>query len=311
MGYSAAAGFRDIGSSTMDYIPEVWAGELLIKFYDNTVLGDITNTDYEGAITKQGDKVHIRTLPDITINTHRKGQTLDYEQPESTATSLDIDQGKSWSFVADRVDLAQTDIKDYVDKWTSDAAEQMKITIDTQILANVYSNADSDNQGSTAGRKSGDINLGVSGSPLEVTAANVIDVITDCGTVLDEENVPQSGRFMVVPPWFLGMIKKSDLKDASLAGDSVSIARNGKVGMIDRFMLYSSNLLTTTADGGGETATNIIFGTNHAITFASQLTENEVLPNPNGFGTLHRGLQVYGYKVVKAEALGWLYAYKG
>jgi hypothetical protein len=88
--------------------------------------------------------------------------------------------------------------------------------------------------------------------------------------------------------------------------------RNGRLGMIDRFELFSSNLLATTADGTGNTCWNVIFGTKDGgISFATQLTENERLPNPFGFGTLYRGLQVYGYKVVLSKALGWLYAYLG
>jgi len=39
--------------------------------------------------------------------------------------------------------------------------------------------------------------------------------------------------------------------------------------------------------------------------------KNEHLINPDTFGMLHRGLQVYGYKTVKDEALGVLFAYKG
>lgn len=309
MSVATAAGFRDIGSDTMGYIPEVWAGELLVKFYAATVFGEIANTDYEGDIKAFGDVVHIRVLPDITISNYRKGQTLFYEQPESTEVTLNIDQAKSWSFVGDRIDLAQTDLKNYIDRWTDDAAEQLKIAIDTDILADVYSSAATANQGATAGAISGNINLGVTGTSVSITKVNVLEKIVECGQVLDEQNIPESGRWMVIPAWMAALIKKSDLKDASLAGDGTSIMRNGRIGMIDRFTLFTSNLIDVTSDGGN--VYNIIFGTNHAISFASQLVENETLPNPNGFGTLHRGLQVYGFDVIKADALGWLYASQG
>ncbi len=310
MAYPTAPGFRDIGSTTMIYHPTLYAPKLLIKFYARTVFGAISNTDYEGQISKMGQEVKIRTLPDITIRDYRKGQTLVNEQPTSTATNLLIDKGKYWAFVDDDVDQKQTDIKDYVEQWTGDAAEQLAITIDTGILGDIYSSANASNQGATAGAISSNINLGVSGTPLALTKANILEKIVDCGQVLDEQNVPEMGRWIVLPAWACAMIKKSDLKDASLAGDGTSVIRNGRVGMIDRFTIYMSNNLTNTTDGANEVA-NCIFGTNHALTFASQLTKNESLRNPNGFGTLYRGLQVYGYKVVKPEALGWLYAYQG
>jgi len=114
----------------------------------------------------------------------------------------------------------------------------------------------------------------------------------------------------VIPAWMCSLILTSDLKDASLSGDGTSMLRNGRLGMIDTFTLYKSNQLPTTADGSANTCTFIMFGTRDAVTFATQITENENLKNPNAFGTLFRGLQVYGFKTIKPEALGILYAHK-
>ena len=47
------------------YIPEIWSGKLIEKFYNSTVLAAIANTNYEGEIKAFGDKVHIRTKPTI------------------------------------------------------------------------------------------------------------------------------------------------------------------------------------------------------------------------------------------------------
>jgi len=310
--YPAAAGIRNIGDSTMKYIPTIYSGKMLVKFYTNTVFGAIANTDYEGEIKAQGDKVEIRSLPDITINSHAKGQTLVYEQPEATPVSLDIDQGKSWSFATNIVDDAQTDIKDYAEKWGDVAQRQMKIAIDSDVLGNVYTDAADANQGTDSGAIAADIELGTDGgTSVTLAKTDVLEKIVDCGQVLTEQDVPEEGRWMVIPAWMCSLIMKSDLKDASLAGDGTSIMRNGRLGVIDTFTLYKSNQLPTSADGVAATCTFILFGTNHAITFAAQITENENLKNPNAFGTLFRGLQVYGYKVVKPEALGVLYAKKG
>lgn len=307
MGYPVAPGKVDIGSITMRYIPQLWAGKLLVKYYDSTVLSVITNTNYEGMIKKMGDTVYIRQRPDMTIRDYVKGQALVNEQPEAASTTLLIDKGKYWSFVTEDLDKVQTDIKNFVNEWTTDAAEQLKITIDTDVLGSIYADASAQNQGATAGRISGAFDLGVAGAPEALTTANILQYLVDCGTVLDEQNVPESNRWIILPPWATGLIKKSDLKDASLAGDSTSILRNGVVGMIDRFMIYNSNLLAGSSSAGQQ----IIFGHKDATTFATQLVETKVLDNPNGFGMLHRGLQVYGYKVEKPEAMGVLYATKG
>jgi hypothetical protein len=304
MGVSVAAGHPAYSGT---FIPEIWSGKLLVKFYDATVLGDITNTDYEGEIKSQGDKVIIRQTPTMTIRDYSKGQTLVTEKPEAPVLNLNIDRAKYFSFTVDDIDRYQSDVN-VMDDWSADAGEQMKIAVDSLVLGTVYADAHAKNQGATAGVKSGKYNLGTTGSPIQLTKTNILDYFVDMGTVLDEQNVPEQGRFIVLPPWACGLIKKSDLRDASITGDGESILRNGRLGMIDRFTIYRSNLLATTFDTPN-TVTNIIFGTNHAISFAAQMTEMESLKGESTFGTIVRGLNVFGFKTLKTEALGRLYAY--
>ena len=295
MALPVAAGHPQLSGVT---IPNaIWSGKLLVKFYEATVLAAIANTEYEGEIASQGDKVIIRTTPSITIRDYSKGMTLQTERPEPETVELDIDRGKYWQLVADDVDKFQSDYN-YVDDWTRDASEQLKITIDTQVLADIYADASASNSGLTAGVRSSSYNLGVTGTPFTLDKTNILDFIVNMGSVLDEQNVPESDRWLILPVWACGMIKKSDLKDASLSGDQTSIMRNGQIGMIDRFMIYRSNLL---AVSGVET--NIIAGHKSGLTFASQMLNSETLRAESTFGTLVRGLQVYGYKVIKSESI--------
>lgn len=281
------------------YTPEIWSGKTLIKFYTATVFGDIANTWYEGEIKSYGDTVHIRTIPDITIRDYTIGQKLQYENPRGTLVDLLVNKGKYYAININDVERMQSDLA-YVEKWSDDAGQQMAITIDSAVLADVYADAHASNKGTTAGAKSSAYDLGVTTDPALVDKTNILDYIVDMGSVLDEQDVPATERYLVLPPLLCGMIKKSDLKDASLSGDGTSMMRNGRLGIIDRFTLYVSNQLATTVSG---TEHNVIAGHKAAITFASQMTENETLKNPDDFGDLMRGLQVYGYKVIKPEAL--------
>lgn len=280
------------------FIPEIWSTKLLIKFYDNTVFGDICNTDYEGEIQKIGDTVNIRTRADITIRDYVKGGGLTYEDPVAPIVQLLIDQGKYFAFNAYDVDKIQSDIN-LMNEWSDDGGEQLKIAVDTDILSTIYASADSANAGNTAGRKSGNIVLGTDAAPLDLTKGNIVDKIVDMNTVMDEQNLPETGRYLVLPPSGCARIKTSELKDASLTGDGVSTLRNGKVGMIDRTTIYQSNSLDV--DTGKY---NLIFGHKVATTFAAQLTNMEAVDNPDDFGKLVRSLMVYGYDVIKPTALG-------
>ena len=289
-----------------NFIPEIWSGKLQAKFYKTTVFSEISNNDWEGEIKGQGDKVHIRTIPTITINDYAKGHNLTNQVPNSAPIELNIDKGKYFAVVLDDVDAVQTDIK-LMDIFTNDATEQMKIAIDGLILDGVKGSAAAANKGATAGVISGNINLGTDSAPRAITKDNVLDLLLDAGQVLDEQNVPESGRWVVIPSWVASMIKRSDLKQAYLTGDSVSPLRNGKLGMIDRFTVYVSNNLPKTNDGDSY----LLAGTKDAITFASQMTNVETLRAQSTFGNIVRGLNVFGYSVIKPEALVNMVAVKG
>jgi len=287
-----------------NFIPEIWSGKLIENFYDATVLSAISNTDYEGEIRRMGDAVNIRTTPEITIRDYVKGQTLTVENPDKPKIQLLIDKGEYFACVEDDVDRIQADIK-LMDTWSKDASERLKIKIDQRVLTDLLPDIAATNKGATAGEQTASFNLGTTGAPRAVTkdgaggTVPVIDLIVDMGTVLDEANAPESGRFLVIPAKMAGLIKKSELKDASLSGDGVTPLRNGRLGMIDRFTLYVSHNLKV--DTGGKF--NLIAGHKMGFTFASQMTEMETIRSESTFGNIVRGLQVYGYKVVKGEAL--------
>jgi hypothetical protein len=102
------------------------------------------------------------------------------------------------------------------------------------------------------------------------------------------------------------LLKQSELRQAYLTGDSQSPLRNGRIGQIDRFTLYVSNSLRRVTDGA-DTCTSVLAGTRDAVSFASQITNVETLRAQNTFGNIMRGLNVYGFKTTKPEALVHLY----
>lgn len=289
-----------------NFIPEIWASKLIVNFYDSTVLSAISNTEYEGEIKGMGDKVNIRTTPELTVRQYEKGMTLQVERPDKPKITLNIDQGDYFAAIEDDVDKVQSDIN-LLDAWTKDASERMKIRIDSVVLTGMLTDIDIYNKGATAGRISQSINLGATAAPVQITKTNVLDYIIDLGVVLDEANAPSDSRFLVIPAWVAGLIKKSDLKDASLSGDAQSIMRNGRLGMINDMTLYVSHNLNKVVDSTFN-CFSIVGGNKMGLTFATQMTEMESIRAESTFGNIIRGLQVYGYKVTKGQSLVRLYA---
>lgn len=292
------------------FIPEIWSGKLVEKFYSSTVLSAIANTDYEGEIKNQGDRVRIRTKPTITIRDYRADGDLQIDRPEGSSLTLWIGEGKYFNLALDDVMEIQSDLN-ALSMWSDDAAQQLKIVVDTDVLGGIRGAMNVRNRGTTAGRITQSVNLGATTTPLATVARNptagqveILDVILRLGQVLDEQNIPEEGRWIVMPVWAIAQLKFSDLRQAYLTGDSVTPMRNGRIGMIDRFTVYSSNLLPAGVAGGLAAGEFIIYaGHAHGLTFASQINKVETIRSERSFLTLLRGLQVYGYQVVDGTAL--------
>jgi len=293
------------------FIPTIWSGKLNVKFYATTVFGEIANTNYEGDIKNLGDKVVINNIPSISINDYTVGQNLNYEVPAPNKVELTIEKAKYFGVNVSDVLEYQAQPK-LMDMFTNDAANQMRIAIDRDLLLNSFNDGVAANKGSGAGVKSGSFNLGTDNSPITLAAANVLNTITSLSSVLDEQNVPETDRWLVISPYVRNILMASPLAQAYVTGDGQSILRNGKIGTIDRFTIYVSNQLPTAAAGkdffgadqaGAAKRQAIMAGHKSAITFASQIAKVETLQNPNDFGQLVRGLNVYGYNTIKPESL--------
>ncbi len=308
------APFATSPAASGSFIPAVWSSKLNVKFYAATTFGDIANTNWEGEIKSMGDKVVINNIPSITINTYVVGQTLAYQVPTPNTIELNIDQ--ALYFGVNVSDVLEYQAKpNLMDMFTGDAANQLKISVDKDCFKNTFLSAAAANVGATAGAISAAYDLGTDTAPVVLTAVNILAKITSMSSVLDEQNVPETDRYLVITPNERQVLMQSNLAQAQFMGDSQSILRNGKIGRIDRFDIYVSNLLPTAAVGVdyfGVTLSNalkrhaVIAGHKSAFTFASQINKVENIPNPNDFGTLVRGLIVYGRKCVKPEGTTYM-----
>jgi hypothetical protein len=294
-----------------NFIPTLWSGKLAEKFYAASTFADCSNTDWEGDIKSMGDTVRINQIPTMTINNYVAGQTLNYEVQTASYIDLQINQGKYFGFQVNDV-LEYQAKPNLMDVFSNDAGNQMKIAIDRDCWAALWNQGAAANYGASAGALTASYNLGSDTTPVTLTGANILSTINALGAVLDEQNVPETDRFLVLTPYDRQVLMSSNLAQAQFMGDSTSIQRNGKIGQIDRFTVYVSNLLPVGAAGkdwAGVTSAGtakrhcMIAGHKAAMSFAAQINKVETLQNPNDFGQLIRGLNVYGRQITQATAL--------
>jgi hypothetical protein len=247
---------------------------------------------------------------------------LQYEVPEPIYQDMQINKGKYYGVKVADLLQKQADL-DLMNMFTEEAAKQLKISIEEEVFFNsfVTEGPDANNKGATAGELSAAYNLGTDIAPISSSdPENVLNAILRMASVLDEQNVPSDGRWLIMSPYDRHILLQSDIAASFFSGDSSSIVRTGKIGVIDRFTTYVSNLLprgTTakalvpgrTAVSEGGSVSNalprrvMVAGTKHAISFAATMNKTEPMRDPTDFGDIMRGLSIYGRKVIKPEAL--------
>jgi hypothetical protein len=341
--YPVVPGAPDYSTgSASQYIPAIYSALLIKKFYPETVFGKISNTDYEGEVKSQNDTVIIRTRPTIETFRYKKGMVLPVQNPESPYITLKIDQGEAFSFAIDRVDEFQSDIK-LLNIWSEDAAKQMQQVIDRNVLISLaaqgaygagtskakstitgytsYAGADLSGytaangalvgggttiRGTTITGGTAVTNLAFSDAAYDASTGDAItSKILQFGRFLNENNAPREGRFCIVPFWVEQNLKTMANNNFGLAyatGQNTNPMLSGNVPNVDGFEIIGSNNIPGTTQSAYTSA--IIFGCKYATTFATQITENEMIKNPFAFGTMMRGLQVYGFQVIKPQLLG-------
>jgi hypothetical protein len=316
MAVAVQAPFNTTPPYSGSFIPQLWSGKLNVKFYLTTVFGEISNTSYEGEIKGMGDTIVINNIPSISISDYVIGQNLNYQVPVPNVVDLVIDHAKY--FGVNVSDVLEYQAKpNLMSMFTDDATKQMAIAIDRGVLLDEYNNGAAANKGVTAGAISGALNLGSDTVPIDlsVNVGTILNVVLAMASALDEQNVPDTERWLVIDPATRLHLMASPLQQAYLTGDDKSILRNGKLGVIDRFTIYLSNQLPKaiagqnpdgSANAGALKRRMILAGHITALTFAAQITKTESLQNPNDFGQLVRGLNVYGKKMIKPEA--WVVA---
>lgn len=261
-----------------NFVPEVWSARVLNSFEGNYVFRGLCNTDYEGEIKNAGDTVRINTPGDITVSDYAGSVT--YEEPGSTQQSLLIDQQKYFAFKVPNIDAVQANVS-LVDKYSKKAGQAMAKAVDMNLAA-LYTGV-----GET-------VALDVSSNSDSVWTA-----LNECNQKLDENDVPESGRWLVVSPLVYAKFKNhSAFTHASELGDG--ILRTGQLGEMDGFAIFKSNNIVVA------TQHKCVFGTMDAITFAAQIVLSQAGQMENEISDYVRGLFVFGRKVVQPEAYGLL-----
>ena len=296
------------GQTNSFFLPKVYSKQVLNFFRKASVVEAITNTDYAGEIAAFGDTVRIIKEPVITVDQYERGQDITTTKLTDQEITLIVDIANAFKFIVDDIETNMSHVN-FREVATSSAAYSLRDAFDQGVLATMFAGVSSSSPDHVLGTDNatdlaagtfdgtGNLDIGFASGEHDP-----IDVMARMARLLDEQNIPEEGRWFVANPDFYEQLAQSSSKLLSVdfnAGQG-SI-RNGLVssGKLRGFDMYKSNNIAATTNAAGK----CLAGHMSSTATAQTITSTEVLRDPSSFGDIVRGLHVYGAKVLRPEAL--------
>jgi len=296
------------GQANSFFLPSIYSRKVLNFFRKSSVVEAITNTDYAGEISAFGDSVKIIKEPVISVSDYTRATDTTVTRLTDQELTLVVDSAKAFKFIVDDIETNMSHVN-FKEVATSSAAYALRDSYDAAVIATMFSGVSSSSPDHVLGTDNatdlaagtfdgtGNLDIGFGTSEHDP-----IDVMARMARLLDEQNVPEEGRWFVAGPDFYEVLGQASSKLLSVdfnAGQG-SI-RNGLVssGKLRGFEMYKSNNIAATSNAAGKCLGGHISSTATAQTIIS----TETLRDPSSFGDIVRGLHVYGAKVLRPEAL--------
>jgi len=299
------------GQTNSFFLPKIYSKKVLNFFRKASVVEAITNTDYAGEISAFGDSVRIIKEPVISVSDYTRGSDPTATKLTDQEISLVVDSAKAFKFIVDDIEANMSHVN-FKEVATSSAAYALRDSYDAAVLASLFSEVSSSSPDNVIGadasaatqtlaqHQGGSNSIDLTGS--DGTGTDPLDVMAFMARLLDEQNVPEEGRWFVAPPSWYEQLSQSGSKLMSVdynAGQGS--LRNGLVssGKLRGFNMYKSNNIAAASTASGK----CLAGHISAAATAQAITQTEVLRDPDSFGDIVRGLHVYGADVLRSEAL--------
>ena len=331
-----------------NFSPIIYSKQAQIALRRAAVTNAITNNSYFGEIANQGDTVRIQKEPDVTVNALQRHTGISVEKLDDSDFSLTIDKANYFAFKMDDIEEQFANV-DFTSLAADRAAYKMADAMDADVLSYLSGHTSAgafitgtsgDAQHPTAGNLTGELltanhldatdfgNLTISGSAtagdsvplaprlpgataLSATTVSPLTVLARMARKMDTANVDARGRWVVLDPVFVEMLKDEDSR--MLNGDFGGAGlQNGLVlNNIHGFRVYVSNALPAAGTGAGTSGTTaqstnygvVVAGQDDAVASAEQINKVENYRDPDSFADIVRGMHLYGRKILRPEAL--------
>ena len=348
MAFKTAAGYGNLPNG--NFSPVIYSKQVQVAFRKAAVCEAITNNDYFGEIAQMGDSVRIIKEPEITVTEYARGAQITPQDLDDEDFTLTIDKANYYAFKVDDIEEAHSHVN-FQSLASDRAAYRLADQFDQEVLgylsgfkqaaisaaagtandvvsgSKAVSTAGSDELltsmklrkdsfGNITTSSAGDHSIPLAArlpgaTALPTATASPLMVISRMGRLLDQQNVDSQGRWLVVDPVFMELLKDEDsrLLNSDFGGSGL---QNGLVvNNLHGFQVYISNNLPSVGTGSGTTGSAnqnsnfgvIVAGHSSAVATAEQINKTETYRDPDSFADIVRGMHLYGRKILRPEAI--------
>jgi hypothetical protein len=344
MAFTSAGGYGNLPNG--NFSPIIYSKQVQLAFRKASIVDAITNSDYFGEIANMGDSVKVIKEPEITVKAYTRGTTITPQDLDDEEFSLTIDKANYFAFKVDDIEEAHSHVN-FQELASNRAAYRLADQFDQDVLgylsgykqSAIHGPANATNttvNGSVAVSTAGTNELlasmqmdasdfgGTGGDAIAIqprtggatTAApaagdrNPLTVIARMSRLLDQQNVDTNGRWLVLDPVFIEVLKDEDSRmfNTDFGGSGL---QNGLIlNNLHGFKVYQSNNLPKVGTGPSNTGTNsstnfgvIVAGHSSSVATAEQINKTETYRDPDSFADIVRGMHLYGRKILRPEAI--------
>ena len=348
MAFKTAAGYGNLPNG--NFSPVIYSKQVQVAFRKAAVCEAITNNDYFGEIAQMGDSVRIIKEPEITVKEYARGAQITPQDLDDEDFTLTIDKANYYAFKVDDIEEAHSHVN-FQSLASDRAAYRLADQFDQEVLGylsgfkqsaissaagtanDVVSGSKAvatagsdellttmklrkDSFGNITTSSAGDHSIPLAArlpgaTALPTATASPLMVIARMGRLLDQQNVDTQGRWLVVDPIFIELLKDEDsrLLNSDFGGSGL---QNGLViNNLHGFDVHVSNNLPSVGTGAGTSGSAnqnsnfgvIVAGHSSAVATAEQINKTETYRDPDSFADIVRGMHLYGRKILRPEAI--------
>lgn len=294
MAFQAAPGWNNLPNGNFSAV--IYSKKVQMALRKATVVGDITNSDYFGEISNNGDTVKIIKEPEISVAPYARGTQITAQDLTDEDFSLVIDKANYFAFKVDDIEEKHSHVN-FMDLATNRAAYRLADQYDQEVLGylsgyaqtTLHEPANAVNttvNGTRAITTAGTDellasmklsrpsfgNITTAGSvgdaipvaarlpgatSLPTTHVSPVMLINRMGRLLDQQNVDKSGRWLVIDPIMMEILMDEDSRFLNADfGDSGALRNGLTLKNWNGFRVYVSNNLPRVGTGPATVGTS-------------------------------------------------------